>query len=257
MNTHFVMKQAVLFLFVLFLCPCTHVYASNGSDTITEEQIREIVIDVIKKNPKLIYDVLNNYVRKEREKNEIASAFKHRISGIPINKYNPSKGPQDAPIIIIEFTDFQCPFCKRASRTIDELMGQYPGKIRLVFKNLPLTSIHKEALNAAKAAMAANKQGMFWPYHDMLFDNPTSLGESLYIRTARTLGLDMEKFKKDMKSKQIDKEVQADIKTAKKFGINVTPVFVINGVIVKGAKPLPFFKKIVDTLLKTEQEQIK
>ncbi len=241
-----IMSLTIIFLLVPL---CRH------SVSLTEEQVREIVIDVIKKNPKLIYDVLSDYIRKKRENEQLANALRHRISGIPINPYNPTIGPKDAPITIIEFTDFQCPFCRRASDTIDQLLKVYPGKIRLVFKNLPLSSIHKESLAAAKAAMAAHKQGMFWPYHDMLFDNASDLNSKLYLRLAKLLKLDIEKFKKDMNSEEVANEVQTDIETARKFGINATPVFVINGVLIKGAKPLYFFKRVVDTLLMEERSK--
>ncbi len=215
---------------------------------LTEKRIREIVREEIRKNPKLIYDVLTEYIKEKREKEELSYAFRHRIN-VPIEPYNPSLGPKDAPITIIEFTDFECPFCKRATDTMDELMKIYDGKIRLVFKNLPLSSIHKNALSAAKAAMAAHKQGMFWPYHDMLFDSSPNLNKGLYIRIAKRLKLDIERFKKDMNSKEIEKEIKEDMRIAKRFGINATPSFLINGVLIKGAKPLSYFRKVINRLL--------
>ena len=243
---------SILLIFVLI----SGSFADNEK-VLTEKQIREIVIDVIKNNPKIIYEVLTKYIQQRREKQQLAEAFNHRISGIPIYSYNPTIGPKNAPITIIEFTDFQCPFCRRASDTMDKLMKIYPGKIRLVFRNLPLSSIHKESFSAAKAAMAAHKQGMFWPYHDMLFDNAPKLNKQLYIKLAKILKLDIDKFKADMDSQQIRKEVQEDINIAKKFGINATPIFIINGVMIRGAKPLDFFRKVIDTLLKEAQNKSK
>ncbi len=252
------MKQKIIKIFalsvLLIFTPLRSSFADNEK-ILTEKQVREIVIDVIKNNPKIIYDVLFKYIQQQREKQQLAEAFKHRISGIPIYPYNPAVGPKDAPITIIEFTDFQCPFCKKASDTMEKLMEIYPGKIRLIFRNRPLSSIHKEAFSAAKAAMAAHKQGMFWPYHDMLFDNASKLSNQLYIKLAKILKLDIEKFKADMNSPQIEREVQEDIKVAKKFGINATPVFIINGVMVKGAKPLSFFKKVINILLREAQNK--
>lgn len=247
-------KTFILATFLISILTINGSFADNEK-VLTEKQVREIVIEVIKNNPKIIYEVLTKYIQQQREKQQLAEAFNHRILGIPIYPYNPVIGPKNAPITIIEFTDFQCPFCRRASDTIDQLLKVYPGKIRLVFKNLPLSSIHKESLAAAKAAMAAHKQGMFWPYHDMLFDNASDLNSKLYLRLAKLLKLDIEKFKKDMNSKEVANEVQTDIETAKKFGINATPVFVINGVLIKGAKPLYFFKKVVDTLLMEESKK--
>ncbi len=250
-----IIKKIFIALMITFIL--SGISFSSNEKILTEKRVREIVIDVIKKNPQIIYEVLSKYIQEQREKEQLKEALNHRVSGIPIYPYNPTIGPKNAPITIIEFTDFQCPFCKRASNTIDKLMKIYSGKIRLVFRNLPLSSIHKESFAAARAAMAAHRQGMFWPYHDMLFDNATNLNKQLYIKLAKILRLDIEKFKSDMNSQQIKKEIQEDISVAKKFGINATPVFIINGVMIKGSKPLPFFKKIVEILLREAQNKNK
>ena len=243
-----IIKKIFIALMITFIL--SGISFSSNEKILTEKRVREIVIDVIKKNPQIIYEVLSKYIQEQGEKEQLKEALNHRVSGIPIYPYNPTIGPKNAPITIIEFTDFQCPFCKRASNTIDKLMKIYSGKIRLVFRNLPLSSIHKESFAAARAAMAAHRQGMFWPYHDMLFDNSPNLNKELYIKIAHSLGLDMKRFQLDMKSKEIYEQIKTDIKTAKRFGIDATPTFVINGVLVKGAKPIRYFKIIIDKLLK-------
>lgn len=161
---------------------------------------------------------------------------------------SPVKGPADAPITIIEFSDFECPFCKRGASTMDQILKKYPNEVKLAFKHLPLP-MHHNAKPAAKATWAASKQGKFWEFHDALFENQAKLSEDFYIKTAESLKLDVEKFKKDMNSPEAEKQVQEDSELGNKYGIQGTPGFFVNGVAVKGAYPFEYFKKIIDRML--------
>ncbi len=161
---------------------------------------------------------------------------------------SPVKGPKDAKITIIEFSDFQCPFCKRGKDTMDQILKAYPKDVKLVFKHLPL-EFHKQAKPAAIATLAAGKQGKFWEMHDIFFDNQQSLNEEFIMTTAQKLGLNMDKFKADMASDEIAKQVKDDSELARKNGISGTPGFFVNGVAVKGAYPYDHFKGIIDRWL--------
>lgn len=161
---------------------------------------------------------------------------------------SPSKGPKDAPITIVEFSDFECPFCARGANTVEDVLKAYPDKVRVVFKNLPLP-FHKRAEPAAKAALAAGKQGKFWEMHDKLFKNQRGLTDTYINKCAEELKLDLEKFKADMKSDEIDKQIKDDKAQASKIGISGTPGFSVNGVLVKGAYPVDHFKMIIDRWL--------
>lgn len=165
---------------------------------------------------------------------------------------SPSKGPKDAPITIVEFSDFECPFCSRGMNTMYEVLKNYEGKVRVVFKHLPL-SFHKNAEPAARASLAAGKQGKFWEMHDKFFANQRGLNEEFYMSTAKELGLDMAKFKKDYESEEIKKAVQEDMALARKLGISGTPGFSVNGVMVKGAYPYPHFEKIINKWLEKKK----
>lgn len=158
------------------------------------------------------------------------------------------KGPKDAKVTIVEFSDFQCPFCKRGKETMDQLLKMYPNDVKLVFKNLPL-DFHPQAKPASKAALAAGKQGKFWEMHDALFENQRELGDALYEKKAKELGLNVEQFKKDMASPAVDKQVEVEKAQAEKLGIRGTPGFFVNGVAVRGAYPVEHFKKIIDRWL--------
>lgn len=184
--------------------------------------------------------------QEERMKNDLEAQFKNPLT-VDIGN-SPAKGPATAKITIVEFSDFQCPFCSRGKATMDEVMKAYPNDVKLVFKHLPLP-FHNEAKNAAKASMAAAKQGKFWEMHDALFENQAKLGAALYDELAKKIGLDVAKFKTDMTSKEIEDQIKADEDQAQKLAFQGTPGFVVNGVAVKGAYPTEHFKMIIDRLL--------
>ncbi len=160
----------------------------------------------------------------------------------------PSMGPANAKITIVEYSDFQCPFCTRGSKTIKQLMKDYKGKIRLVFRHFPL-SFHKDAHLAAQASMAAHAQGKFWAYHDKLFGNNSSLRKPVLQRYAKELGLDMKKFNAALNSGKYKAYVDKDLAAASRAGANGTPTFLINKHKIVGAQPIENFKRVIDAML--------
>ncbi|MCA9519564.1 MAG: thioredoxin domain-containing protein [Myxococcales bacterium] len=162
---------------------------------------------------------------------------------------SPHKGDDDAKVVLVEFSDFQCPFCSRVTSVVEELSKAYPKKLKVVFKHMPL-SFHKHAKLAAIAAMAAHKQGKFWQFHDVVFRKRNKLEKDDLISYAKDIGLDVEKFKKDLDSEEIRKQVEADMALARKIGVRGTPTFYINGRQFKS--PLGYaarnFKKVIDKL---------
>ena len=165
----------------------------------------------------------------------------------------PSMGPADAPIVIVEFSDFQCPFCQRFyDQTYKQLMAAYPGKIRFVYRHLPLTSIHPEAFPAAEASMCANDQNAFWPFHDKIFENQDKLGRDLYLQIASDLNLNTSAFEDCVNTNKYKDQVQADSDFAIGLGVQSTPTFFINGLALVGAQPLTAFTQIIDKELAGE-----
>lgn len=203
-----------------------------------------------------IGDALERYFQNKREEQakaqeqaeekEIEEQFKNPVK-VEIGS-SPTKGSDTAKITIIEFSDFQCPFCTRANDTIKEVLEAYPDNIKLVFKNLPLP-FHNEAEPAAVAALAAGEQGKYWEMHDKLFENQSALSAEAYLGFAKDLGLDVEKFKTDLASERLKKQVKDDAALAESLGVRGTPGFFVNGVQVRGARPFPYFKQIIDRLL--------
>lgn len=169
----------------------------------------------------------------------------------------PSIGPQDAEIVIVEFSDYECPFCKRwYDQTYRPLMEAYPGQIRLVYRNLPLPELnHTNAVSAAEAALCAGDQESFWEFHDKLFSDEYGLGEEAYRQYAADLGLDVEAFDECLTSRRHKEFVEKDRQFSKELGVTGTPTFFINGLAVVGAQPLQVFQQVIDQELAGEIPQ--
>ena len=158
------------------------------------------------------------------------------------------RGPADAPVTLIEFADYQCPFCARAFRTLQRIRKTYGDQVRFVFKNNPLL-FHQYAAGAAEAAEAAGAQGKFWAYHDLLFRKSPNLTPSELEQSAQQLGLDMARFRQDVSSNAYQHKIAAQQSQAVSLGATGTPAFFINGVYVRGAQPFSNFKRVIDAQL--------
>ncbi len=167
----------------------------------------------------------------------------------------PTKGPADALVTIVEFSDFECPFCSRGHATMNEVLKHYGNKVRLVFKQNPLP-FHPNAKACAKAALAAEEQGKFWEMHDLIFGNQQDLSHETFIKYAGKLGLDMNKFTASMDSAKWDSIIDSDMKAAAMIGARGTPTFYVNGLLVRGAQPFDAFKTIIDKELVSTQRMV-
>lgn len=162
----------------------------------------------------------------------------------------PAWGNSKAPVTIIEFSDFQCPFCSRAVEPINRIKQEYgPDKVRIVFMDMPLPN-HPRAVPASLAAHCANEQGKFWEYHNALFQNQSKLEDSDLKDHAKALALDLQKFSTCFDQKKYVDSLERSRKEAEKAGIQATPSFIINGALVQGAQPFERFKEKIDKALK-------
>lgn len=159
--------------------------------------------------------------------------------------HDPSRGPADAPITIVEFSEYQCPFCGRVTPTLKALEQKYAGKVRLVFKDFPLAN-HLQAPKAAEAAHCAGDQGKYWELHDRLFSNQQQLQLADLKKYAGAVGLDQAKFDQCLDSGKHAANVQADVDLGSQMGVQSTPTLYINGRIVTGAQPAAVFEAIID-----------
>ena len=155
-------------------------------------------------------------------------------------------GPKDAPVTIVEFSDFQCPFCKTATATIKQVLDKYPDKVRLVFRDYPLASIHPQAPKAHEAARCAGDQAKFWEYHDVLFERSPKIAPQDLKQYAQELKLDATAFGQCLDSGKYTAEVDKDFQEGVGLGLTGTPSFFINGKQIVGAQPLAAFQRIVD-----------
>ena len=169
---------------------------------------------------------------------------------------SPWTGAKQAKVTIVEFSDFQCPFCQRAEPTVQKILETYKGQVKLVWRNQPL-SFHPNALPAAKAAMAAHKQGKFWQMHKLLFEHQNELSEAKYEEWAKQIGLDMPRFRKDKESPEMASAIAADARYGTQVGADGTPAFFINGRVVSGAVPFETFKPVIDEQIEKADAALK
>ena len=158
----------------------------------------------------------------------------------------PIRGTADAPVTLVEFSDFHCPFCKRVQSTLTKVLEKYPGKIRLLFRHLPLDGLHPQARSAAEASWCAQDQGKFWEYHDVLFEQAPKAAEDDLKRYAERVGLNTEKFASCLFQSVHHDAVQRDIDEVTKLGMSGTPAFFINGRPLSGAQPFEKFVQVID-----------
>jgi protein-disulfide isomerase len=170
-------------------------------------------------------------------------------------KGSPMKGAKDAPITIVQWSDFQCPFCSRVEPTISKVMDEYKGKVRVVWRDLPLP-FHPNAKPAAIAARAAGEQGKFWEMHDKIFADQQHMDRQTYEKYAQELGLNMGKFKAALDAEKGKEAIDADSAAGNKIGARGTPAFFINGKFLSGAQPFEMFKAKIDEELKTAEGMI-
>jgi len=165
---------------------------------------------------------------------------------------SPVKGDDDAPVTIIEFSDFQCPFCSRFySQTLPQLEEEYvkTGKVKFVYKHFPLDNIHPQATPAALASECAKEQGKFWEYHDLVFNNQGSLGDASYKQWAAELSLDSAKFDECYESQKYLDDVRSGLQEGSGAGIRGTPGFLLNGQLISGAQPFAVFQAAIEAEL--------
>jgi len=185
-----------------------------------------------------------------KEKHHVQVALEPpELPRIEVEAKGPSRGPSSAPVTIVEFSDFQCPFCGREIPVIEKLMKEYEGKVRLVFRHYPL-DFHPFAEKAAEAAVCAADQEKFWEMHDKMFSNQQKLAVDDLKGYAKTIGLDPAKFDRCLDSGEKKPQVEADQKAGSQAGVNGTPAFFVNGIFINGAVPYDQIKQAVDRELK-------
>ena len=229
----------------------------------SEDKLR-IIYDLNKASIGVPYEIAEPFLRRrlkeeQREKlqtmllgslREGASiTYKIPVPDLPRVKISagdsPSLGSPNAKVTLIEFSDFQCPYCNRAREVLEELRSLYPDDLRIVFRDFPLKQ-HPRAHQAAEAAQCAHKQGKFWDYHNLLFAHPDALEDQDLKEYARQLQLSSERFSACLSSGETSKIVEENRLSGKRYGVNGTPAIYINGIKLVGLLPLPVIKAIIN-----------
>lgn len=257
------LQQNVLGIWTLAL-----LLTSACSTKVSEKEITKvlednpsIIVKAIEKNAQPILEALTKASQELQEKRQDESRkaeetsreeeFKNPKKPKLADTYN-YRGPKNAKIVIVEYSDFQCPFCSRGYETVRDVLKKYPNDIRLTYKHLPL-AFHEQAMISAQyyEAAAIQDKEKAWKLHDKIFENQRELagGEAWLKKIAQEVGLDVKKLEKDAKSESVDKKIKEDMAEAGEFGFQGTPGFLINGISLRGAYPAEEFSKIIDKLL--------
>ncbi len=242
-----VVKQALRQTLLLLLSLGFLLYSlpAQAAPRITS-QLEQQVLQIIREHPEVIIESVQAYQQQQQQKiQKEREAFLQELKANPkaVIGSSPSTGATELKTVLVEFSDFQCPFCAEAQKTLKPLIAKYQDEVTLVYKHFPLTPIHPQALPAAKAAWAATQQGKFWQYHDALFNQQDKLGEELYLDIAQTLNLDLELFNRDRNA--ADTAIQQDIQLAAKLGLSGTPFFIIQSETFSGAVQLSALEKVL------------
>jgi protein-disulfide isomerase len=231
---------------------------------ITEAEIEDFYNrnkDRLRVGPDKVHDQIRDYLREQKleyRKNEFFKSLRAKAKVMsylkppPVFRADvavngaPFKGTEKAAVTIVKFEDFQCPYCKTAQSTYQELLKRYNGKVRLVHKDLPLDAIHPQARQAAEAARCAGDQGKFWEYHDRLYANSPKAGSDELKGYGKEIGLNMTSFDQCVTSGKHRAAVQKDLNEGAQLGLTGTPTFFINGREFSGAQPIEAFAAIID-----------
>lgn len=255
-------KLLIVFVSTLLLASCT-----------SDEKLKQQMSKILKEDPKILTEAIEKHPaefitalqnaaknaqedmakkREEEEKKKLEESFDKPLVA-EIRKDESIRGPKDAPITLVEYSDFECPFCSRGFETVMQLMNKYPGKIRFIYKHLPL-SFHEQAMISAQyyEAIRLQDEKKAFAFHDEIFKNQSKLkmGTAFLDATAKKVGADLAKVKKDIESPAVKNRIEADIKEAGGFGMQGTPGFLLNGVPVRGAYPAEYFESLIAELQK-------
>jgi protein-disulfide isomerase len=244
----------------IFISSCSSDRSFEDRLAKTLEKKPEILFNAISAHPEKFMNTVQTAVKstqKNGAKNRAAEDEANILAAIEkplqplISKDQLIRGPKDAPITIVEYSDFECPYCSRSKSTMKALESKYPGKVRVIYKHLPL-SFHPAAMISAKYYEAIRLQSpqKAFKFHDKIFSNQSSLknGEPYLTRIAEELKIDMVKLQRDLHSSLVKNKIAQDMAEAKKFNFQGTPGFILNGVPIKGAFPVEHFESIISKL---------
>jgi protein-disulfide isomerase len=224
----------------------------RGDETELRDQIRGYLQIREHLQDEKIAEVRNALLRSLRSDAKVVVHLKEpRVVRVGVSTQNaPFLGPADAPVTIVEFSDFHCPYCKRVLPSLTEVRSRYGDKVKLVFRDFPLDRLHPQARGAAEAARCAHDQNKFWEYHDVLFSNAPQASPVHLKAYAEQVGLDAQTFERCLTSGKHAAGVQRDLDEGMRLGVSGTPAFFVNGRLLSGAQPVERFVRMIDDELR-------
>jgi protein-disulfide isomerase len=189
-----------------------------------------------------------NYISRLRQETSVSILLTRPRVEVAVD-LSRLRGSLDAPVTIVEFADFQCPYCQEVQQTVSRVLDKYKGKVRLGFRDFPLRQIHPQAELAAEASRCAGEQGNFWDYHDRLYANQARLDPDVLKEHSHAIGLDVQRFGDCLASGKFVPAIEGDLQEGAKYGVSATPTFYINGVVLVGNQPVSAFEKIIESEL--------
>ncbi|HEY1270114.1 MAG TPA: thioredoxin domain-containing protein [Candidatus Binatia bacterium] len=250
------MFYAMILIFAVFL----QLFTANAySQQITQEALRnalrehpEVLIEFLKVHKSEVLKIINEAVSESRlaqEQRSLEDSLKNPYKP-QISERTRIRGNRTAKYTLVEYADFQCPYCGNSYPTVEKLRTKYGDDLRFVYKHLPLSSIHPQALPAARymEAISLQSEDKAWNFYDIVFKNQSKLSESFYQETAKSIGVDLDRLAADLNSDKVAAAINADVKEAGEMGFNATPGFLLNGIPIRGAYPLDYFENIIARL---------
>jgi len=247
----------MIFTVIRFLCvlTLTAALAAPIAAAMDKKEVEAIIRDWVKAHPQELTSSVKQFEAQQKvaaQEAAVKQALANRFT-VPSDG-SPSTGPANAPITLVEFTDFQCPYCARSVATISQVLRNHDGQIRMVSMQAPLP-FHAKAPDAAKAAMAAEAQGKYWEYRETLMAKQNEWSQAAdskpnFIAYAKELGLDLKRFEKDLDNPGYAKRLASDRAVASALGVQGTPTFFINGAKIVGAQELGQFERVVAEVMK-------
>lgn len=221
----------------------------------------ELILRVLRENKEDVFDIVQAGLESKRKQQEMAKRQQElqNPKQPAIAPDRPVRGDEDAPVTIVEYSDFLCPYCLRGAATVEQVLEEYAGEVRLVFKHQPLKS-HEHAMIAARyfEATAMQDEQKAWQLHDRMFAQQEALekgGEPWLKNVVAQLGLDVEQIARDARSDEVTGRIESDMAEARQFGFRGTPYFLVGGVSIAGAVPPEDFKDVVELVLAHKEQQ--
>jgi protein-disulfide isomerase len=207
------------------------------------DEVRPQLLNYLQQNK--LTEARRAYLKGLRDKAQVKLFLTPPIVEVSVEGA-PFKGPANAPITIVEFSDFQCSYCKRVVNVLDQVLERYPDQVKLAFRDFPIVNIHPHAGKAAEAAHCAAEQGKFWEFHDLLFEKQETIPTANFAEHAKALGLEVTTFQACIDGRKYQEKVERNYAAGVKAGVSGTPAFFINGRLLSGAQPLEAFKAVID-----------